>query len=102
MNYTKGQWYIDKELTDKGAPIIVSDTCWTGRKRQIAKVLYHIGSEDPEVQANARRICQCVNSHDALMEACERYVRMQDEINQEMGRKPTNTMYNMMKAAIKK
>lgn len=70
-NYTKGEWKIDKELTAGGAPIIVSNTCWQNRKREIAKVLYAFGSEDPEVQANADRIVNCVNSHDDLLKACK-------------------------------
>ena len=64
---TEGDWYIDKKLTDNGAPIIVSDTCWRNEKRQIAKVLYHSGSEDPEVDDNARLIAAASD----LLEACK-------------------------------
>jgi len=54
--YTKSKWYIDRKLTNHGALMIVSDNCWLGRKRPVAKVLYYSGSEDPEVQANAQLI----------------------------------------------
>jgi hypothetical protein len=66
---TKGNWKIDKIATAGGAPIIVSDKCWLGGKRQIAKVLYHSGSEDPEVYPNAKFICLAANYHDRLVEA---------------------------------
>lgn len=66
---TKGYWKIDKVATAGGAPIIVSDKCWLGGKRKIAKVLYHYGSEDPEVSPNAKFICLAVNYHDRLVEA---------------------------------
>jgi len=72
---TKGFWKIDKIATAGGAPIIVSDKCWLGGKRHIAKVLYHSGSEDPEVYPNAKFICLAVNYHDRLVEALKETVK---------------------------
>ena len=64
--FTDGEWAIDKALTDGGAPIIVSDTCWLGNKRVIATVMYHNGSEDPEVIANAQLIAAAPDMYEAL------------------------------------
>lgn len=50
---TKGEWYLDKVASCNGAPIIRSPICQLGNSRDVAKVLYHSGSEDPEVHANA-------------------------------------------------
>lgn len=47
----------------------MSETCWLGNRREVAKVLYHSGSEDPEVRANARLIVRAVNGHQALVDA---------------------------------
>ncbi len=68
--HTELPWYLDKNsLLSAAAPVIVSDTCWKGRKREIARVLYHDGSEDPEVIANAEFIVKACNSHEDLLEA---------------------------------
>jgi len=71
MSYTKGEWRIDKELTDNGAPVIVSNTCWLNRKREIAKALYAFGSEDPEVQDNARLIAAAPKLDNACNEVID-------------------------------
>jgi len=92
--FTTGKWYANK-LGD-----VIFCKRQGGKVIEIADLTYPTKLSAPENRANARRICQCVNSHDALLEACKRYVRMQEEIQGEMGRKPTNTMYCMMKAAI--
>ena len=65
MKHTPRPWRIEV-VTDFGAPIIASDTCWKGQKRIIAKVFYHSGSEDPEVIANAHLIAAAPD----LLEAC--------------------------------
>lgn len=46
---------------DGGAPEIYGFS-HRGQTRAIARVLYHNGSEDPEVRANAHRIVACVNA----------------------------------------
>lgn len=102
--YTKGELGVSD---DYGDSLVIVDN----RGEEIATVsaidaegnnwVYGVKSK-----ANATELVRRWNafeeggSHEALLEACERYVRMQDKINQEMGRKPTNTMYNMMKAAV--
>jgi hypothetical protein len=50
------------------APIIVSE------KRSIAKVLYHSGSEDNDVDGNAVLIIHAVNLHDDLVRELEEMV----------------------------
>ena len=50
MKHTPGPWRINTRLSRNGAPVI------SGDGRDIAKALYHMGSEDPEVDANARLI----------------------------------------------
>ena len=69
-------WTVD--LKEHGAPIIRAKTCWLGRSREVAKVLYTYGSEDPEVRENARLIVQAVNSHAALIEALQAVVSALD------------------------
>lgn len=56
--HTPGPWRIDKGL---GAPEIISDN------RRIARVLYHLGSEDREVDSNARLIAAVPE----LLETCQ-------------------------------
>lgn len=83
--HTPGPWRNDpaKGSAVGAAPVIVADTCWRGTTREIAKVLFHGGSEDPEVQANARRIVACVNACEGinpkavpdLLAACKEVLR---------------------------
>jgi len=64
--YTKGKW----EITN-----IDGNTYITSHEYEIAKLcikptpVQTFRSE--EIKANAERICCCVNSHDALLEACK-------------------------------
>lgn len=46
-NHTPGPWRVEESW---GAP------CIQAKKRPVATVLYHNGSEDPDVEANARLI----------------------------------------------
>ena len=69
MNHTPTPWKIDRILTHNAAPIITAETCWRDQPRIVAKAMYHSGSEDPEVHANAEFIVRACNSHDALLEA---------------------------------
>lgn len=66
-------WYIDVEGSAGGAPIIVGRSSWrferdgvTGRNRAVAKVLYEWGSEDPEVNQNARYIVHACNMYEEM------------------------------------
>jgi len=62
---TPGPWLDDRSRGSRygAAPIIVADQCWRGNQtREIAKVLFHGGSEDPEVNANAVLIVAAVNA----------------------------------------
>ena len=69
MNYTKGEWYIEKTY---GIPEIRT------KERRIAKPLYHMGSEDREVEANAQLMVVSPLMYEALKTAllfygiCER------------------------------
>jgi len=38
----------------------------------------------------------------ALRKCCERYIKMQDEVYKEMGKKPSSTTYQIMKEAVEK
>jgi len=67
MEHTPGPWAISEFATQNGAPIIRAGTCWRKQPRDIAKVVYHAGSEDPEVTANAHLIVTAPE----LLEACE-------------------------------
>ena len=49
MNYTPGPWRIDGKPGYEAPEIHATN-------RRIARVLYHLGSEDREVDANARLI----------------------------------------------
>lgn len=53
--HTPGPWHIS-DRTDGGAPIIIGAPGWRPGVREIAKVLYWPGSEDPEVHANTNLI----------------------------------------------
>jgi len=60
MNYTKGEWYIEKTY---GIPEIRT------KERRIAKPLYHMGSEDREVEANAQLMVASPLMYEALKTA---------------------------------
>ncbi|MBE3087783.1 MAG: hypothetical protein IMZ71_01505 [Chloroflexi bacterium] len=67
--HTPEPWIDDPEKGSAygAAPVIVANLCWRGdKKREIAKVLFDAGSEDPEVHANARRIVACVNACEGI------------------------------------
>lgn len=69
MKHTPGPWKVKQGL---GAPDIVS------KERLVARALYHMGSEDREVDSNARLIAAapellaaCEAAHDWLTQFCE-------------------------------
>lgn len=68
--HTPGPWRHDKARSMGGAPVVTGDTCWLGNVRVVAKVIYHNGSEDPEVEANAALIAAAPD----LLEALEKIV----------------------------
>jgi len=78
LKHTPVPWGINELRTAKGAPIIMSATSWLKRPREVCKVLYDGGSEDPEVRANAALIVRAVNSHEALTTATEQVLRWID------------------------
>ena len=91
MTHTPGPWRINTRLSRNGAPVI------SGDGRDIAKALYHMGSEDPEVDANARLIA----SAPELLEALECLMKLQSIPS--MFRLPSNCEEVIKaKAAIKK
>ena len=82
MSHTPTPWNIDN--TDYGAPLIRAKTCWMKGSRDVAKVLYHYGSEDPEVDQNAAFIVRACNAHEELVEALRgmlEWARRVKEIN---------------------
>ena len=61
MEHTKGKWRQDKH----GDSI-------EGENGKIITIMYPCTlPTDPQSVANARRICQCVNSYDELLETCK-------------------------------
>ena len=73
MKHTKGKWkiryyhnYGEQKDGEPITPVIVSDE---GRVATIVLFNAAIGRQDI-ADANARRICQCVNNFDKLLEAC--------------------------------
>lgn len=67
--------------------------------KQIDEELTAFG-EQPHVSAVPYNPDERQDAPPTLLDCCKRYIRMQDEMNKEMGRKPTNTMYWMMKEAV--
>jgi phosphoribosylamine-glycine ligase len=84
--WTKGPWHVEDSMVFAENTLRVAD-CYCADQEQ---------TED-EIEANAARIVQCVNSHDTLVEALKgaqeelRLIRMKD----------TNVVYNpALKAQI--
>lgn len=70
------------------------------RKDTIAKIHKRWGDDG---KANAAHIVRCVNSHDALVEACEKAERLlteQLEIVLGVGYDADNTLVNELRAAL--
>ena len=53
--WTPGPWTHNRGYDQGGAPTLRA-VGWPGRMRDVCRVLYDGGSEDPEVHANARLI----------------------------------------------
>lgn len=75
MRHTPGPWRIDKVRTMNGAPIITASNSWMGNTRELCKVLYHGGSEDPEVMGNAALLESAPEAMQEL-EALAEYVEL--------------------------
>ena len=60
-DFTPGPWKLKPDL--RGAPIVQTN------EREIAKVLYHLGSEDREVGHNARLIAAAPEMYKAIKTA---------------------------------
>ena len=72
---TELPWRIDRYKTAGGAPIIVGISSWHKcQEREVAKVLYAWGSEDPEVEPNAAYIVHACNAHPKLVDALNRII----------------------------
>ena len=70
--YTKGKWKIIDRNTENAPMIGTEDYLYIGE-------VYNLGHDvnqtnKDEAEANAKRICQCVNNFDELLEACERLI----------------------------
>ena len=59
MGHTPGPWFLHGKPGYEALEIF-------GTNRPIAKSLYHLGSEDNEADANARRIVACVNACEGI------------------------------------
>ena len=73
MEYTKGEW----KVTNDGLHIYSEDT-----EQDIASIKI-TGKNNPcrqEAEANARRICLAVNSHDDLLAACKAAKKLLNEV----------------------
>jgi hypothetical protein len=66
--HTPGPWWHDVERSMGGAPIIAAKRGDRPRVREVAKVLFDNGSDDPEVRANARLIAAAPDLLEALTE----------------------------------
>lgn len=90
--HTPGPWRGDKVRTDGGAPAIRAVNGYRGQDRQIATVLFHGGSEDPEVHANAAliasapRLAQEHAEMKALLEDWEHACRLVPDIGHLRGK----------------
>lgn len=68
--HTKGEWMLDGGTNTKGDLFIWQAGTYFGG-HAIATV--H-GEIQEGAEANARRICQCVNNFDKLLDVCEQFV----------------------------
>lgn len=68
---TQGEWHIDHEATDGGAPIIAAPRRWPSHRNAVCKVLFGNGSEDPEVHHNAQLIVEAHNALPTLLSQLE-------------------------------
>jgi hypothetical protein len=64
--FTPSPWMICRTRTDGGAPIIVGRRRRDQSEREVAKALFHNGSDDPEVHANAHLIAAAPDLYAAL------------------------------------
>ncbi len=66
MEHTEGKWTIT------GEDVRGNDIFYRVEAKNYGLIaLVDATPESDELKANARRICQCVNSHDALLAVCE-------------------------------
>ncbi len=71
MKHTKGKWKIDGGTNKKGDLFI-----WKTGEYYGGHAIATIHGEIEEgAEANAEHIVRCVNSHDALLEACKEMVK---------------------------
>lgn len=73
---TPGPW-VERPMRVRVAPIILANSGKPWGEREIAQVRYHLGSEDPDVDANARFI---VASRDLLPRALDTIAARDEEV----------------------
>ncbi len=79
MKHTQGKWVIDGGESNKGDLFI-----WKAGEYYGGHAIATVHGEIQEgATANARRICQCVNNHDALLESCRALLAYLKELHQE-------------------
>ena len=98
MSYTKGELKIlllsdSAEIRTKDDKMIFADMVWW---------------QDRPLENDANEFVRRWNAFekgglvDNLLAACKRYVRGQEEVYKEMGKKPTSTTYQIKKEVIAK
>lgn len=75
--HTPEPWHLAPN--DGGARLVMGRSA-RGDVREIARVLYHNGSEDPEIQPNARLIAACPEMLGAVLLAMEIIMRYPEAV----------------------
>lgn len=81
--HTKGKWTLQFRQGREGLyEEIMQQRFFICGPRHTSHFVADIAvASTPEGAANARRICRCVNSHDALLGACKDLWRVLDSLN---------------------
>lgn len=95
MSYTKGKWEVQL-YTRRDSDNIRWIKAVGKRKPSICQTF------KPHAEANARRICQCINSHDALLSACEELVKEAIDVGYDFEGNPVTDRARAAIAAAKK
>lgn len=80
---TAGPWSWDKRASNGAAPILAAPKSWLGSPRQVAKMLFAHGSEDPEVHQNARLVAALRNAAPELLATCRQVEELKAELDRE-------------------
>ena len=89
MDYTKGKWEYYGECDFDGQPIIETKAGYDAEESMLIAIMQCGDDSTPtfsQAEANAKRICHCVNNFDALLEACKRALEGLELANDDNGR----------------